>query len=82
MPGYLHGVHAALAFAFYPMTAGLLYVTRAMLMNMDAQLRDTFLMSIISNKERGLALAISSIVWRLPNGVTTVFGGFLLGIGL
>jgi hypothetical protein len=64
------------------MTAGLLYVTRAMLMNMDAQLRDTFLMSIISNKERGLALAISSIVWRLPNGVTTVFGGFLLGIGL
>ncbi|MDW5561735.1 MAG: MFS transporter [Methanomassiliicoccus sp.] len=72
----------ALAFAPDPATAGGLYVVRAMLMNMSNPLSDSFLMGIVTKEERGLASAINSIVWRLPNSVTTVVGGFLLGMGL
>jgi predicted MFS family arabinose efflux permease len=38
-------------------------------------------MGIIPKGQRGLASAINSIVWRLPNSVTTVFGGLLLAGG-
>jgi len=38
-------------------------------------------MSIISPEERGLASAINSIVWRLPNSITTIIGGILLENG-
>ena len=72
----------ALAFVPDPVTAGALYVVRAMLMNMAAPLTDSFLMGIISKEERGLASAINSIVWRLPHSVTTVIGGILLGAGM
>ncbi len=72
----------ALAFAPDPVTAGGLYVVRAMLMNMSSPLSDSFLMGIVTKEERGLASAINSIVWRLPHSVTTVAGGVLLGMGL
>lgn len=72
----------ALAFAPDPVTAGGLYVVRAMLMNMSSPLSDAFLMGIVTKEERGLASAINSIVWRLPHSVTTVAGGVLLGMGL
>lgn len=72
----------ALAFAPDPITAGGLYVVRAMLMNMSSPLSDAFLMGIVTKEERGLASAINSIVWRLPHSVTTVVGGVLLGMGL
>jgi predicted MFS family arabinose efflux permease len=72
----------ALAFVPDPISAGVLYIIRAMLMNMAAPLTDSFLMGIISKEERGLASAINSIVWRLPHSVTTVVGGILLGMGL
>jgi predicted MFS family arabinose efflux permease len=63
-------------------TAGGLYIVRAMLMNMANPLSDAFLMGIVTKEERGLASAINSIVWRLPHSATTVVGGILLGMGL
>jgi MFS family permease len=72
----------ALAFAPDPVTAGGLYIVRAMLMNMANPLSDAFLMGIVTKEERGLASAINSIVWRLPHSATTVVGGILLGMGL
>jgi len=43
---------------------------------------DSYLMGIIAPEERGLASAINSIIWRLPNSVTTIAGGLILGAGL
>ena len=62
--------------------AASVYVVRAILMNMAGPLADSYLMSIISKEERGLASAINSIVWRLPNSVTTFVGGALLAAGI
>jgi predicted MFS family arabinose efflux permease len=62
--------------------ASVAYVIRAMFMNMSAPIGDSFLMGIISKEDRGLASAINNIVWRLPNSITTVFGGMLLAAGL
>jgi len=45
-------------------------------------LMDSYLMGIIAPEERGLASAINSIIWRLPNSVTTIAGGLILGAGL
>lgn len=61
--------------------ASVAFVVRSMFMNMSAPIADSFLMGIISKEERGLASAINNIVWRLPNSVTTIFGGMLLGAG-
>jgi len=69
--------------AFVPdvsLAAGL-YIIRAALMNMSSPISDSYLMSIISPEERGLASAINSIVWRLPNSITTIIGGILLDGG-
>jgi MFS family permease len=62
--------------------AASVYVVRAILMNMSGPLADSYLMSIISKEERGLASAINNIVWRLPNSVTTFVGGALLAAGV
>ena len=64
-----------------PIWAGAFYVVRSMLMNMSAPIMDSFLMGIIDKDERGLASAINNIIWRLPNSITTVFGGMLLAAG-
>ena len=64
-----------------PGLAGLAFIIRSMLMNMSGPIADSFLMSIIPKEQRGLASAINNIVWRLPNSVTTVFGGMLLAAG-
>ncbi len=60
-----------------PLAAGL-YVIRAALMMMSSPISDSYLMSIIAPEDRGVASAINSIVWRLPNSATTVVGGALL----
>ncbi len=66
--------------AFIPMAAlaGGLYVVRSALMMMSSPVSDSYLMSIISPEDRGIASAINSIVWRLPNSASTVVGGWLL----
>lgn len=63
-----------------PLAAGL-YVVRTALMMMSSPISDSYLMSIISPEDRGVASAINSIVWRLPNSATTVVGGALLADG-
>ena len=68
----------SLAFAPDPYTAGGLYIIRAALMMMSSPISDSYLMSIIAPEDRGMASAINSIVWRLPNSATTVVGGALL----
>ncbi len=71
----------SLAFTTSPVLAAGLYLVRAALMNMSAPIGDAFLMGIIRPEQRGLASAVNSIIWRLPNSVTTIFGGILLGAG-
>ncbi len=61
--------------------AGILYVVRAALMNMSSPLSDSFLMGIIPPEQRSLASAVNSLVWRLPNSLTTVAGGIILATG-
>jgi len=61
--------------------AGGVYIIRASLMNMASPLMDSYLMGIINPGRRGLASAISAIVWRLPNSLSTILGGFILAAG-
>lgn len=72
---------ASLAFVPDPVLAGSLYVVRQALMMMSSPISDSYLMSIIAPEDRGVASAINSIVWRLPNSATTVVGGALLAGG-
>ena len=58
------------------------YLIRAALMNMGVPLLDSFLMGIVSKDERGLASAVNSVIWRLPNSASTVVGGHLLDRGI
>ena len=71
----------AMAFAPGPLLAGGLYVVRAALMNMSSPLSDSFLMGIIPAEQRSFASAVNSLIWRLPNSVTTILGGWILGSG-
>jgi len=66
-----------LSMAFIPifaLAAGV-YIVRAALM-------DSFSMSIFPAEQRGLVSALSNITFRLPNSLSTYFGGFILGLGL
>lgn len=71
----------ALAYSNDAVVAGGLYLIRAALMNMASPVSDSYLMGIISEKERGIASAINGITWRLPNSVSTIAGGVLLDQG-
>jgi predicted MFS family arabinose efflux permease len=71
----------SLAFIPSVFIAGGIYVVRAAMMNMSAPLMDSYLMGIITPDRRGLASSISAIIWRLPNSVSTIVGGFLLASG-
>jgi MFS family permease len=70
--------------AFMPSAylAGGVYIVRAALMNMSSPLLDSYLMGMVTPGRRGLASSISAIIWRLPNGVSSVAGGYLLSLGL
>ena len=71
----------SLAFIPSVFVAGGVYVIRAAMMNMSAPLMDSYLMGIIAPDRRGLASSISAIIWRLPNSVSTIVGGFILASG-
>jgi len=62
-------------------TAAGVFVVRTMLMNMSGPLLDTFIMGQVAPEERGFTSAVNSIIWRLPNTVSTYIGGYLLGTG-
>jgi predicted MFS family arabinose efflux permease len=72
-----------LSLAFVPTAAlaGVLYLVRSTLMNMSSPLADSLLMGIVPKEQRGLASAINSLIWRLPNSVSTILGGMLLASG-
>jgi MFS family permease len=72
----------SLAFIGNVYLAGAAYLVRASLMNMAAPLIDSYLMGVITPGRRGLGSALAAIVWRLPNSVTTIIGGYLLYLGL
>lgn len=72
----------SLALAGEPLLACVLYLIRTSLMNMASPLSDSFLMSIVPKEQRGLASAINSLVWRLPNSATTIIGGMILAAGI
>ena len=71
----------SLAFITSAAIAAIFYLIRAALMNMGVPLLDSMLMGIVSKEERGLASAINSVIWRLPNNVSTYIGGILLAQG-
>ena len=71
----------SLAFLTNAVVAVGFYVVRAGLMNMSSPISDSFLMGIIAPEQRGLASAVNSIIWRIPNSVTTVIGGILMALG-
>src|SRR5947208_14229212 len=71
----------SLAFVTNAVAAAGLYMVRAALMNMSAPIGDSFLMGIVAPEQRGLASAVNSIVWRLPNSVTAILGGILMAAG-
>ncbi len=72
-----------LSMAFMPgaILAASVYLVRAALMNMAVPLLDAYLMGIIAKEERGFASALNSIIWRLPNSVTSYFGAKMLEDG-
>src|SRR2546426_36628 len=71
----------SLAFVTNAFAAAGLYLVRAALMNMSAPIGDSFLMGIVAPEQRGLASAVNSIIWRLPNSVTTILGGIFMAGG-
>lgn len=73
-----------LSMAFIPdlNVAAAFYVVRTGLMNMSGPLMDSFSMSIFPPEQRGLVSAATNTIFRLPNSVSTSFGGYLLGAGL
>ena len=80
--GLSTGFLFSLAFVATPLLASGIYIVRAALMNMSSPIGDSFLMGIIAPEQRGLASAVNSIIWRLPNSITTIIGGMILGAGL
>ena len=72
-----------LSLAFMPtaILAGAVYLVRAALMNMSSPIADSFLMGIVAKEDRGIASAVNSLFWRLPNSATTIIGGRILKSG-
>ena len=73
-----------LSMAFVPVfaVAAGVYVVRAALMNMSGPLMDSFSMTIFPPEQRGVVSAVNNLMFRLPNSVSTYFGGIILGMGL
>ncbi|HEV2138800.1 MAG TPA: MFS transporter [Nitrososphaerales archaeon] len=73
-----------LSMAFIPEVnvAALFYIVRTGLMNMSGPLMDSFSMSMFPPEQRGLVSAVTNTTFRLPNSVSTLFGGLILGLGL
>jgi MFS family permease len=72
---------SSLAFVPDPVSAAVLFVARSSLFNSATPLADSYLMGIVPPEQRGKASAINSIIWRLPNKASTLFGGILLQTG-
>lgn len=71
----------ALAFEGNVLAAAAIYVVRTMLMNMAQPLMDSYLMGIVVPEQRGFASSVNSVIWRIPNSITTIAGGAILASG-
>jgi MFS family permease len=71
----------ALAFEGNVLAAAAIYVVRTMLMNMSSPLMDSYLMGIVAPEQRGFASSVNSVIWRIPNSITTIAGGVILASG-
>lgn len=71
----------ALAFTGDFATAAVVYIIRTGLMNMATPLLDAYLMGIVKPEQRGFASSLNSVIWRIPNSVTTIAGGAILASG-
>ncbi len=71
----------SLGFAPIPLLAASFFVTRAGFMYMGNPLADSYLMGIMEAQERGLASAVNSVMWELPQSASTILGGVILGSG-
>lgn len=71
----------ALAFMGDFLMATVVYVIRTGLMNMASPLYDSYLMGIVPQEQRGFASSLNSVIWRIPNSVTTIIGGVILASG-
>ncbi len=71
----------ALAFTGDFATAAVVYIIRTGLMNMATPLLDAYLMGIVKPEQRGFASSLNSVIWRIPNSVTTILGGAMLASG-
>jgi predicted MFS family arabinose efflux permease len=71
----------ALAFEGNVLAAAAIYVVRTMLMNMSSPLMDSYLMGIVVPEQRGFASSVNSVIWRIPNSITTIAGGVILASG-
>lgn len=72
----------SMAFIPYLNVAAAFYIIRSGLMNMNGPLMDSFSMSIFPAEQRGLVSAATNTIFRLPNSISTTYGGYLLGVGL
>lgn len=73
---------ALLPFSPSYIVAGILYSVRTLLMNISNPLATSLIMSLVDERERGLASGISSAFWRLPNSLSSYFGAHLMGAGM
>ena len=71
----------SLGFAPIPLLAASFFVARAGFMYMGNPLADSYLMGIMEAQERGLASAVNSVMWELPQSASTILGGAILGSG-
>ncbi|MDI9644519.1 MAG: MFS transporter, partial [Candidatus Verstraetearchaeota archaeon] len=71
----------ALAFTGDFAAAAVVYIIRTGLMNMATPLMDAYLMGIVKPEQRGFASSLNSVIWRIPNSVTTIIGGAILASG-
>ncbi len=62
--------------------AGILFSVRTLLMNVSNPLATSLIMSLVDERERGLASGISSAFWRLPNSLSSYFGAYIMGAGM
>ncbi len=56
-------------------------MARAGFMYVGNPLADSYLMGIMEAQERGLASAVNSVMWELPQSASTILGGVILGSG-
>ncbi len=72
----------SMALVLSPVVAAGFFLARAALVNLANPLADSYLMGIVDREQRGLASALNTIIFQLPNSGSTILGGLLLAAGL